>query len=366
MILRISALVVAACTLVVSGVGSASSGGGSQIIVIGDSVAAGFGVQPDESWPAILAARTGSDLADLAISGSNSHSVIERIFDWPSGRSQSQLSEAGALLTEATPGSVAAVALGIGVNDWAWVRDPATGKVCAWDPVPACEALFIGAMDSLDDNLHLILTELRAAMEPSTPLLVMTYYDIVSFHAIETINGVILGELVEHDAIHVDAQAYFAGREQELIADRVHPSPAGHVVLADIFSNALPPDTDGDGLSEIMEAVLGADPTVQDTDGDGCSDGQEFGSTAAFGGRRDPLNPWDFYDVAGPGGGPPDGVIDLANDILGVLLHVRAYDSSFDRGPSVGPNPWNTTAPDGRIDLSDILGIVYQFRHDCR
>ena len=42
------------------------------------------------------------------------------------------------------------------------------------------------------------------------------------------------------------------------------------------------------------------------------------------------------------------------------------YDVNFDRGPSTGPNFWNMTAPDGVIDLSnDILGVIQQYLHDC-
>ena len=76
--------------------------------------------------------------------------------------------------------------------------------------------------------------------------------------------------------------------------------------------------------------------------------------------------------MVGPGGGPKDKRIDLANDILGVILRYSAnptlpYDASYDRGPSTGPNPWNMTAPDGRIDLpNDILGVILQYQHDCR
>ena len=106
--------------------------------------------------------------------------------------------------------------------------------------------------------------------------------------------------------------------------------------------------------------------TQTDTDGDGCSDVQEAGLDAVPGGLRDFTNPWDFYDVNG------DGVIDLPNDILGVIQHyspqgAAPYDVLFDRGPSPGPNPWNMTAPDGVIDLpNDILGVIMQFEHSCQ
>ena len=114
-------------------------------------------------------------------------------------------------------------------------------------------------------------------------------------------------------------------------------------------------------------------PDPGDTDGDGCSDVRENGPDETLGGQRGYLNPWDFYDVLGPGAALPlDQIIDLPNDVLGVVQRfspsgAAPYDVQFDRGPSTGPNPWNMTAPDGVIDLpNDILGVVLQFQHDCR
>ena len=110
----------------------------------------------------------------------------------------------------------------------------------------------------------------------------------------------------------------------------------------------------------------------EDTDGDGCANGTERGSDPLLGGDRDWLNPWDFYDVAIAGGLPgQDGVIDLPNDILGVISRQGSapgppYDVQYDRGPATGPS-WNGTAPpDGVIDLpNDILGVIAQFGASC-
>ena len=103
-----------------------------------------------------------------------------------------------------------------------------------------------------------------------------------------------------------------------------------------------------------------------DTDGDGCSNEREFGSDETLGGQRDYLNPWDFFDTNG------DQVIDLPNDILGVIQHFAPlggppYDVAFDRGHRDGETLWSMTAPDGVIDLPiDILGVIYQFGHNCQ
>ncbi len=134
------------------------------------------------------------------------------------------------------------------------------------------------------------------------------------------------------------------------------------------------PDDDGDGLTNCQEGELGKNSADEDTDGDGCRDGAEEGTDETLGGQRDSLNPWDFYDVLGPGAAlPTDGIIDLANDILGVIQHFSPlgtepeYDVQFDRGPQIGANVWNMGPPDSVIDLAnDILGVILQFNHDCR
>ena len=117
-------------------------------------------------------------------------------------------------------------------------------------------------------------------------------------------------------------------------------------------------------------------PDLTDTDGDGCPDARENRPKAQAneGGGRDFLDPNDYYDVYGPGQSLTlDGVIDLPNDILGVIQHfapqgLPPYDVRFDRGPTRdGENHWKREGPDGVIDLpNDILGIILQFQHNCR
>ena len=125
------------------------------------------------------------------------------------------------------------------------------------------------------------------------------------------------------------------------------------------------PDGDGDGDTIPNSIDL-------DDDNDGCTDVQENGSDEFLGGLRNPHNPWDFYDVLGPGAALPlDKRIDLPNDILGVILRFSPqgfppYDVGFDRGPQAGSHFWDLTPPDGVIDLpNDILGVIRQFDHSC-
>jgi len=144
-------------------------------------------------------------------------------------------------------------------------------------------------------------------------------------------------------------------------------------------------DSDNDGLVDntdncvdiqnVSQANFDGDywgDVCEDSDEDSCLDASELGNDPTNGGQRDPDNPWDFFDPVGPRGGPPDGIIDLPNDLLGVIIHFSPdgqgnYDVRFDRGQSTGPNAWNMTAPDGVIDLTnDILGVILQFGHECR
>lgn len=110
-----------------------------------------------------------------------------------------------------------------------------------------------------------------------------------------------------------------------------------------------------------------------DTDGDGCSDAAESGPDETFGGRRDYLNPYDFYDIDG------NKMIDLFLDIFSVAYafgddadsigpgEPDGYDATLDRSaPLPGGDVWDMQGPDGMIDqLTDIFGVAFQFGHDC-
>ncbi|MCH7697971.1 MAG: S8 family serine peptidase [Chloroflexi bacterium] len=101
----------------------------------------------------------------------------------------------------------------------------------------------------------------------------------------------------------------------------------------------------------------------EDTDGDGCTNGEEFGEDPRLGGQRNPLNPWDFHDVNG------DGVVTLFDDILAVIngFGSGGNDPVLDRSAAPpGVQPWLQGPPDGTIDVAnDILGIASQFGHSC-
>ncbi|HEX5480011.1 MAG TPA: flexitail domain-containing putative surface protein, partial [Dehalococcoidia bacterium] len=140
----------------------------------------------------------------------------------------------------------------------------------------------------------------------------------------------------------------------------------------------------------VSSSDTGTDPLVADSDGDGCGDGAELGSDRGDGGRRDPTNGWDFYDVPTPAlsrgysGQGRDGGIGVTTDVLALLAYsgrnasqpeyVADYDGSgvedglqYDRSLSTTPGePWRSGPPDGAIGAtSDVVAMLAQTGSKC-
>jgi hypothetical protein len=137
--------------------------------------------------------------------------------------------------------------------------------------------------------------------------------------------------------------------------------------LADGFDGPLDVTMGPDGTLYIAQYNSGSVAYLEpDSDGDSCADARELGPDEQLGGRRDPNNPWDFYDVDG------DGIVTVAGDILAVAAafgpgHGPAYAPALDRSPP-GPSadPWDLGQPDGAITiLDDVYGAAAQFGHHC-
>ena len=216
-----------------------ATGQPKQVIVLGDSYASAYGVTAEQSWTAIYAGRLGCDLANLAFEGDTSDALVNSPHIWLSGRTQPQLAEAVSLLGEAPPGNVTAVAIGIGINDWLWLQDPATSERCAVVQTAACDDMFAASLRKLGENLNTTLTSLQSVAEPGTHLIVMTYCTVWNADKSDAVNSVILSAIRDHPGVILaDLREPLAGGD--LLQDTVHPSVAGHVVIADVFSNVTP------------------------------------------------------------------------------------------------------------------------------
>lgn len=114
-----------------------------------------------------------------------------------------------------------------------------------------------------------------------------------------------------------------------------------------------------------------------DSDGDSCPDAAELQTdegTETDGGRRNPKNPWDYFNPTNDGQNRVDDILAVLNryfsagdpnaDMHTEPLPEPAYHPKFDR-TYIGPNDWNLGQGDGRILVDDILHAVKQYFHDC-
>jgi hypothetical protein len=133
----------------------------------------------------------------------------------------------------------------------------------------------------------------------------------------------------------------------------------------DITDQFFDPDTDsicGFAASLSPFAVMQLVP-AEDFDGDGCPNQEELGPGETHGGRRDPLNPYDYFNPTGDGVNRIDDILEVVNHYFanfGDLLYSANLDRTY-----VGPNPWNLGQPNGMIRVDDILFSVKQYFHDC-
>jgi subtilisin family serine protease len=111
-----------------------------------------------------------------------------------------------------------------------------------------------------------------------------------------------------------------------------------------------------------------------DTDGDGCKDEDENGPDEMFGGRRDPLNPWDYFNPTNDGQNRVDDILAVVNQYFEDEFLPSPpnppdtpnpnYDEKYDR-TLLGPDPWNLGPPDRLQRVDDILHAVNSYFHDC-
>lgn len=280
-----------------------------------------------------------------------------------------------------------------------------------------------GGFAALDSSGNIIYTSTKENSVPYSPFVIA---DISSSAAVLYAAGRIMDPY--HESKWDIASTVFSleivqpfgelGEKKNYADERMHwPTVQHDVARTGAFTPpycSMPLDEDGDGLGECREFFFGTDPLNPDTDGDMCRDGAEVGNDPTVGGQRDPLNPWDFYDVPVPAigsngtiDGEKNGAVNMG-DVLAVLYYFGAgtpYDNlevvdgkytcvdpqnqtcsgngvcycddlnqngiadgaEYDRrASSVPSNIYALGPPDGIVMISDILAIYSQFDHSCQ
>jgi hypothetical protein len=138
----------------------------------------------------------------------------------------------------------------------------------------------------------------------------------------------------------------------------------------------------GAGAASDYDKDTLADGVDADDDNDGCTDAQELQSVEMQGGGRNPLNFWDFFDVAtGAEFGRNKAVAasdffavlarfgatgDASVDPLSMPAPAPAYHPAYDRGPNkLFMPPLILTHADGSIASTDFFDALTQFGHSC-
>jgi len=125
------------------------------------------------------------------------------------------------------------------------------------------------------------------------------------------------------------------------------------------------------GFSTPIEA-LGLGP---DSDNDGCVDANERQTAIGreyLGGRRDYLDPDDYFNPSGDGQNRVDDVLMVVDqyfedeflDPPANTISNPNYNPDTDR-TLAGPNAWNTGPPNGLQRVDDVLNALKQYFHDC-
>jgi hypothetical protein len=139
---------------------------------------------------------------------------------------------------------VAAITMSIGGNNLVEI-----GRAC---PSPPCTDAFVAGLNHLREQLHTIYSRIAAAKDPTTPLLVLLYYDANecgsyagSGPAVDAWNSVISEVATQYGAFLVDGRSLFRGRCDWIDTNGLDATAAGHAAIADAYQRlyeTLPPE----------------------------------------------------------------------------------------------------------------------------
>jgi acyl-CoA thioesterase-1 len=177
-----------------------------QVIAIGDSIAFGKGVRPDESWPALIAAQHGWTLTNLAVSGSG---FVKPGFNGDTYREQ--------------------VDTALGLHpDYILIAATRNDREQSVDLVAASADELLGELRDTFPRARIIgITTVWGADAPPV--------------SVTIVNGIVERAVAEVGGTFVDIGYPLGGHPELLQADGIHPNAAGERIVAKTIEDRLAP-----------------------------------------------------------------------------------------------------------------------------
>ncbi len=172
---------------------------GTRVLALGDSLTAGYGVNPTEAWPVLLASRTGWEIVNAGVSGDTSAGGLQRL---------------PALLEEYSP---ALVFVSLGGND-----------MLRRVPQPETVANLNRILDLI--HAHGAKTVLLATPKPSITGAVFNSLSAADFYQL-------IAE--SHKVPLIEDALPDVLSDPKLKVDALHPNAAGHLLLTEKLFKSL-------------------------------------------------------------------------------------------------------------------------------
>lgn len=176
-----------------------------RMVTIGDSIMAGYGLEVDQAWPALIATNTGADVKNLACSGAGFVTIGECGVNFAGLISRAADLHPSVILIESSSND-------IGVDPGALAA--ATAETIEQLRAACPNALLVGLSTVWNDQ-----ESLPPEIDESSAALA---------HAIAQVGGV-----------SIDLQQPLLGHPEWMQDDGVHPTAAGQVYLAELISAEL-------------------------------------------------------------------------------------------------------------------------------
>ena len=206
------------------------------LVVLGDSIAAGYGVAREESYAWLLAESMGFELTNLAFNGN--HSAYLRWEVTHKGTTRQAVAEADIIIVS------------IGGNDFLLEGYDLSGLLSMIARGIWVNRNFMPPIwETFAENFAASIAQIRA-LNPNAMLIVQTMYNSapplpsvrrVFGIAVDGINAAIYACLEQHPEAFLiaDIRAAFDSRSDMIATDMLHPTAAGHAIIAHVLSDVI-------------------------------------------------------------------------------------------------------------------------------